>query len=265
MLDARTRPYVRGRARAPCLAPPRTATPRRWPSSTRCSRRCRATPARSPHAARCGCGWASPRRRCATSTRPWRSTRATRPRCCGAAPRSCAAPSPRRRSRTSTPSPAATPTRAGPPVAQFRAEALLALGRAEEALGDLESAPASALDAQMLAIRGEARLELGRPGEALADAQHALEQHATHDAARAVLVQSFLAVAATIPPPARARGSRRTGRWSRRPSSRAAGTPTSRRRCSTRCRTPSSCCGCAAAGVRARCSAASPFSSPPSR
>ena len=90
---------------------------------------------------------------------------------------------------------------AGPPVAQFRAEALLTLGRAQEALGDLEGAPASALDPQMLAIRGEARLKLGRPGEALADAQHALEQHATHDAARAVLVQSFLAVAATIPPP----------------------------------------------------------------
>ena len=90
---------------------------------------------------------------------------------------------------------------AGPPVAQFRAEALLTLGRAEEALGDLESAPASALDAQMLAIRGEARLKLGRPGEALADAQHALEQHVTHDAARAVLVRSFLAVAATVPPP----------------------------------------------------------------
>ena len=88
---------------------------------------------------------------------------------------------------------------AGPPVAQFRAEALLTLGRAEEALGDLESAPASALDAQMLAIRGEARLKLGRPGEALADAQHALELHVTHDAARAVLVQSFLALAATVP------------------------------------------------------------------
>ena len=69
---------------------------------------------------------------------------------------------------------------AGPPVAQFRAEALLTLGRAEEALGDLESAPASALDAQTLAIRGEARLKLGRPGEALADAQHALELHVTH-------------------------------------------------------------------------------------
>jgi tetratricopeptide (TPR) repeat protein len=90
---------------------------------------------------------------------------------------------------------------AGPPVAALRAEALLALGRPEEALGDLESTPASALDPQMLAIRGEARLKLGRPGEGLADAQHALELHATHDGARALLVRSFLAVAATVPPP----------------------------------------------------------------
>ena len=75
----------------------------------------------------------------------------------------------------------------GPPVAQLRAEALLALGRAEEALGDLEAAPASALDAELLAVRGTARLELGRPGDALADAEHALELHATHDAARDLL------------------------------------------------------------------------------
>ena len=88
----------------------------------------------------------------------------------------------------------------GPPVAQLRAEALLALGRAEEALGDLEDAPASTLGAELLAVRGKARLELGRPGEALADAQHALELHATHDAARDLIVRAFLAVAATIAP-----------------------------------------------------------------
>ena len=62
-------------------------------------------------------------------------------------------------------------------------------------------APASALDAELLAVRGKARLELGRPGEALADAKHALELHATHDAARELLLRSFLAVAATIAPP----------------------------------------------------------------
>ena len=224
-------------------------------------------PRRSPSAARCGCGWASSRRRGATSTRRWRSTRATRPPCCGEGPRSCAAPSPRRRSRTSTRSPAATRT---PPGRRSRSSAPRRCSRSgapEEALGDLEGTPASALDAQMLAIRGEARLKLGRPGEALADAQHALEQHATHDAARAVLVQSFLAVAATIPPPSDAgarlkanrtlveRG-RARGRLVPRPAEGAARLAR---------RTPSSCCGCAAAGVRARCSAASPFSSPPSR
>lgn len=90
----------------------------------------------------------------------------------------------------------------GPPVAQLRAETLLALGRAEEALGDLEGAPASTLDAPLLAVRGKARLELGRPVEALGDAKQALELHATHDAARDLLVRSFLAVAATIAAPA---------------------------------------------------------------
>jgi tetratricopeptide (TPR) repeat protein len=93
---------------------------------------------------------------------------------------------------------------AGPPVAQLRAEALVALGRHAEALGDLDSAPASELDAGMLVTRGRARLELDRPGEAIADAQAALALDATHAEATELLARAFLAVAATIPPPATA-------------------------------------------------------------
>jgi tetratricopeptide (TPR) repeat protein len=90
----------------------------------------------------------------------------------------------------------------GPPVAQFRAEALAGLGRHEEALADLDRAPAAALDAGMLVQRGQSRLELGRPGDAIADAQRALELDATHEGANELLPRAFLALADTLPRPA---------------------------------------------------------------
>ena len=61
------------------------STPRRSPSSTRCSRCCRATPRCAPREVRCGCRWTNPNRGWPTSRPHSRSTRATRRRCCGGA------------------------------------------------------------------------------------------------------------------------------------------------------------------------------------